>query len=157
MGSQRVGHDWVTQHSAAHIQIKLQGKWKVKVKSLSCVRLFAIPWSVAYQASLSMGFSRQEYWSGLPFPSPGDLPNPGVERSPILWADAFTVWATREVSRGPMHMGIWHKPQHRERERRKIGRSWKKWRKEWKTPTSLWEFHLRESQENGLEIYLKGK
>ena len=43
---------------------------KVKVKSLSHVRLFATPWTVVYQASLSMGFSRQEYWSGLPFPSP---------------------------------------------------------------------------------------
>ena len=43
---------------------------KVKVKSLSRVRLFATPWTVAYQAPTSMGFSRQEYWSGLPFPSP---------------------------------------------------------------------------------------
>ena len=39
----------------------------------------AIPWTIAHQAPLSMGFSRQEYWSGLPFPSPGDLPNPGIE------------------------------------------------------------------------------
>ena len=45
-------------------------KWKVKVKSLSRVRLFATPWTVAYQAPLSMGFSRQEYWSGVPLPSP---------------------------------------------------------------------------------------
>ena len=46
----------------------------------SCAfRLFAIPGTVAHQAPLSMGFSRQEYWSGLPFPSPGDLPNPGIE------------------------------------------------------------------------------
>ena len=44
-------------------------KWKVKVKSLSCVWLFATPWTAAYQAPLSMGFSRQEYWSGLPLPS----------------------------------------------------------------------------------------
>ena len=59
--------------------------WKVKVKLLSCVRLFATPRTVAYQAPQSMGFSRQEYWSGLPFPSPGDLPNPGIEpRSPAL-------------------------------------------------------------------------
>ena len=58
---------------------------KVKVKSLSRVRLFATPWTVAYQAPLSMGFSRQERWSGLPFPSPGDLPDPGIEpRSPAL-------------------------------------------------------------------------
>ena len=46
---------------------------------LSSVRLFATPWTVAYQAPPSMGFSRQEYWSGLPFPSPGDLPNPGIK------------------------------------------------------------------------------
>ena len=58
---------------------------KVKVKSLSRVRLFATPWTVAYQALLSMGFSRQEYWSGLPFPSPGDLPDPGIKPgSPAL-------------------------------------------------------------------------
>ena len=64
---------------------------KVKVKSLSRVRLFATPWTVAYQAPPSMGFSRQEYWSGLPFPSPGDLPDPGIEpRSPALEADALT-------------------------------------------------------------------
>ena len=64
---------------------------KVKVKSLSHVRLSAAPWTVAYQASLSMGFSRQEYWSGLPFPSPGDLPNPGIKpESPALEADALT-------------------------------------------------------------------
>ena len=54
-------------------------------ESLSRVWLFATPWTVACQAPLSMGFSRQEYWSGLPCPSPGDLPNPGVEsRSPTL-------------------------------------------------------------------------
>ena len=45
-------------------------KAKVKVKLLSCVRLFVTPWTVAHQAPLSMGFSRQEYWCGLPFPSP---------------------------------------------------------------------------------------
>ena len=63
---------------------------QVKVKSLSCVRLFATPWTVACQAPLSMGFSRQGYWSGLLFPSPGDLPNPGIViRSPALRADAL--------------------------------------------------------------------
>ena len=46
-------------------------KWKVKVKSLSCVQLFTIPWTAAYQVPPSMGFSRQEYWSGVPLPSPG--------------------------------------------------------------------------------------
>ena len=60
------------------------------MKSFSCVRLFAAPWTVAYQAPLSMGFSRQEYWIGLPFPSPGDLPDPGIEpRSPALQANAL--------------------------------------------------------------------
>ena len=64
---------------------------KVKVKLLSRVRLFATPWTVAHQAPPSMGFSRQEYCSGLPFPSPGDLPDPGIEpRSPALQADALT-------------------------------------------------------------------
>ena len=59
------------------------------MKPLSRVRLFATPWTVAYQAFLSMGFSRQEYWSGLPFPSPGDLPDPGIEPgSPASGADA---------------------------------------------------------------------
>ena len=62
-----------------------------EVKSLSRVRLFVTPWTAACQAPLSMGFSRQEYWSGLPFPSPGDLPDPGIEpRSPALEADALT-------------------------------------------------------------------
>ena len=62
----------------------------VKVKSLSHVRLFATPRTVAYQAPPSMGFFRQEYWSGLPFPSPGDLPDPGIEPgSPALQADAL--------------------------------------------------------------------
>ena len=59
--------------------------------SVSHVQLFVTPWTVAYQAPPSMGFSRQEYWSGLPFPSPGDLPDPGIEaRSPTLQADALT-------------------------------------------------------------------
>ena len=57
---------------------------------LSCVRLFVTPWTAAHQAPLSMEFSRQEYWSGLPFPSPEDLPNPGIEpRSPALLADSL--------------------------------------------------------------------
>ena len=62
-----------------------------KVTSLSRVQLFATLWTVAHQAPLSMGFSRQKYWSGLPFPSPGDLPDPGMEpRSPALQADTLT-------------------------------------------------------------------
>ena len=50
----------------------------------SCVQLFAIPWTVAHQAPPSTGFSRQEYWSVLPFPSPGDLPDPGIELASLL-------------------------------------------------------------------------
>ena len=61
---------------------------------LSCVRLFVIPWTMARQEPLSMEFSRKEYWSGLPFPSPGDLPNPGIEpvslASPALAGRLFT-------------------------------------------------------------------
>ena len=63
---------------------------KVKVKSLSRVQLFATRWTVASQAPPSMALFRQEYWSGLPFPSPGDLPDPGIEPgSPALQADAL--------------------------------------------------------------------
>ena len=65
-------------------------KVKVKVKSLSHVRLFVTPWTVACQDPPSMELSRQQYWSGLPFLSPGDLPNPGIEPgSPTLQADAL--------------------------------------------------------------------
>ena len=70
--------------------VDLQDHSEVKVKSLSHVRLSSTPWTVAYQAPPSMGFSRQECWSGLPFPSPGDLPDPGIEPgSPALQADAL--------------------------------------------------------------------
>ena len=70
-------------------------------KSLSRVRLLATPWTLAHQAPPSMGFSRQEYWSGLPFPSSGDLPNPGIKRrSPALQADALT------LSRGRAQCGL---------------------------------------------------
>ena len=63
---------------------------KVKVKLLNPVQLFVTPWTVDCQDPLSMGFSRREYWSGLPFLSPGDLPNPGIEpRSPTLQADSL--------------------------------------------------------------------
>ena len=69
-----------------------------KIKSLTRVRLFETPWTVAYQAPLSTGFSRQEHWSGLLFPSPGDPPNPGNKpRSPALHRP-FTVWASREAT-----------------------------------------------------------
>ena len=61
-----------------------------KMRSLSCVWLFETPWTVAHQAPPSMEFSRPEYWNGLPFPSPGDLPDPGIEpRSPALQMDSL--------------------------------------------------------------------
>ena len=61
-----------------------------EVKLLNRVQLFATPWTVAYRAPLSMGFSRQEYWSGLPFPPPGDLPDPGIgPRSPARQAGSL--------------------------------------------------------------------
>ena len=67
---------------------------------LSCVRLSAALWTVAHQTPLSMGFPRQEYWSGLPFPPPGDLPNPGIEPaspgSPALADRIFYHLATWE-------------------------------------------------------------
>ena len=60
------------------------------MKSLSRVRFFATLWTVAHQAPQSMGFSKQEYWSGLPFPSSGDLPDPGIEPgSPALQVDSL--------------------------------------------------------------------
>ena len=64
----------------------------MKVKSLSRVRLLVTPWTATYQAPLSTGFSRQEYWSGLPLPSPGDLPDPKIEpASPALTGEFFTI------------------------------------------------------------------
>ena len=79
----RLFTDWAT--SEAHLS-----KQKVKVKSLSLVRLFVTTWTIAHQAPPAMGFSRQQYWSGLPFPSPRDLPDPGIEPgSPTLQVDTL--------------------------------------------------------------------
>ena len=80
----------------------MEVKWR-EVKSLSRVRLFATPWTVAYRAPPSVGFSRQEYWSGLPFSYPGELPDPGIEPWPLalqvvfFFFFFFTVWATKEA------------------------------------------------------------
>ena len=97
---------------------RTQGRWNNSGKILkrylrdrSCYCLvakscltFGTPWTVAYQAPLSSGFSRQEYWSGLPFPSPGDLPNPGIEPispvSPVL-AGRFITTESPGNPRGP--------------------------------------------------------
>ena len=61
------------------LQITLLNGVAAAAQLLSHIQLFATPWTVAHQAPLSLGFSRQEYWSGSPFPSPGDLPDPGIK------------------------------------------------------------------------------
>ena len=61
----------------------------MSAQSLSRVHLFVTPWTVAHQAPLSMGFSQQEYWSGLSFPPPRDLPNPGIQLTPPALAGKF--------------------------------------------------------------------
>ena len=77
----------------------------VHMHVLCCVQLFVTPWFVAHQAPLSMKFSRQEYWSGLPFSSPGHLPDPGIEpmslASPALAGGFFATSATWEVLMKP--------------------------------------------------------
>ena len=71
--------------------------WKWKSPSLSWLWFFVTPWTVAHQLPLSVGFSRQEYWSGKSFPSPGDLPNPGIEpRSLELQADSLSKWQSSD-------------------------------------------------------------
>ena len=113
-GSQTVGHDWsdlshsnlvsVLKHCgvvlpvsgtlinvsySTHSFVSATLLTLSEVKWLSHVQLFVTPWTVAYQAPPSMGFSRQEYWNELSFPSPGDLPDPGIKAgSPALQADS---------------------------------------------------------------------
>ena len=79
-------------------------KGKRKVESLGRVRLFVTPWTVAYKAPLSMGFSRQGCRSGLPFPSPEDLPDPGIKPgSPALQADALP---SKPPGKGPLFLKL---------------------------------------------------
>ena len=100
------------------MKVTKKTKERNKVKSLSRVRLFATPWAVAHQAPPSMGFSRQEYWSGLPFLSPGDLPDSGIEpRSSALQADALT----SEPPRKPKHPSITMKPFGSVQDSRQVG------------------------------------
>ena len=88
-----VGHDWVNSNNAlkkVKTQLSLsKGHRNLSAQCFICmlshVQFFATPWTIAPLASLSMGFFRQEYWSGVPFPPPGDLPNPGTE-----WASAIS-------------------------------------------------------------------
>ena len=87
MELQRVGHDWVTEHYSYNLFHMDSGGSGLVVKL--CPTLLT-SWTVACQPPLSMAFSRQEYWSGLPFPSPGDLPNPMIELgSPPLKVDSL--------------------------------------------------------------------
>ena len=84
-------HVHVSLDSEAHLGFlsSCTGFHSIKGLTLSLVQLFVTLWTVARQAALSMGFPRQEYWSGLPFPSPGDLPDLGIEpRSPALQGDS---------------------------------------------------------------------
>ena len=76
-------------------------KWKVKVKSLSCVWLLATPWSAAYQAPPSMGFSRQDYWSGVPLPSPYVCESWIIKKAEHQRTDAFELWCWRRLLRVP--------------------------------------------------------
>ena len=90
--------------------LRVLWKWK----SLSYVRLFVSPWTVAHQAPLSRGFSRQESWSGLPLPSPGDLPTPGIKPgSPALQADSlpFELQGSPETWNGASQRTSWVKVQ----------------------------------------------
>ena len=78
-------------HGIFQARVLEWGAIAFSLSHFSCVQLFVTPWTVALQAPLPMGFSRQEYWSGLPFPSPGDLPDPGIEPvSPALAGEFFT-------------------------------------------------------------------
>ena len=95
MGSQRVGHDWATELTWFLLSGRLHHRWenrKIRKKVLvaQLCPTHCDPMTVAHQAPPFMEFSRQEHWSGLPFPSPGHLPNPGIEpRSPILQAGSL--------------------------------------------------------------------
>ena len=126
MGSQRVGHDWATEQwqNASWVTFniffilyylvkttKLSGGGGLVAKS--CPTL-ATPWTVVYQAPLSMEFSRQEYWSRLLFPSPGDLPNPGIKPgSPALQEDSLPteLWG-KPFSRGSSQPRDWTQVSH---------------------------------------------
>ena len=106
----QVGNNWVP--SPKH------SEWMVvELSCLSYVQLFATPWTVAHQAPLSMGFSRQEYWSGLPFPSPEDIPDPGIKPvsliSPVSAEGSFTTSTTWKLLSGPEKWSLPTKAKHR--------------------------------------------
>ena len=104
MGSQRVGHDWETFTFLYFFGIidNMMMTMLLLNRSVSRVWLFAIPGTLAHKSPLSVGFSRQEYWSGMSFPSPRDLPNPGIKTPSPAWASGllpffffFYRWSTR--------------------------------------------------------------
>ena len=97
-GSQRVGHDWATELNGKNSEP--QWSKRLHAQSLSCVSLFVTLWTVAHQAPLSMEFSRQEYWSGLPFSPPRGLPDPGIKStspSSVLASRFFNTEPTWEA------------------------------------------------------------
>ena len=97
----RVDSDYLRQAGCYTKKEKKKEYINVCVQMLSHVQLFGTPWTIACQSHLFMGFSRQEYWSGVPFPSPGNLPYPGIEpvslMSPALAGGFFTTSATWEA------------------------------------------------------------
>ena len=99
-------HLWDSTGVGCHFLLqRFFHKWKVKVKSLSHVQLFATPWTAAYQAPLSMGFSRQEYWSGVPLPSPSEWVRENIKKenkSPSFYPQFSLLkiwWTNSEVSK----------------------------------------------------------
>ena len=81
----------------------------VVVQLLNRVQLFVTPWTVAYQAHLSKEFPRQEYWSGLPFPSPGDLPDPGIEPTSPAWQGDSLPLSHLVSPQLNVHVSLWTK------------------------------------------------
>ena len=102
MGSQRVRHDWAT----CTLKYRYWEPKKVFVQSFSHVRLFATPKIVAHQVPLSMGFSRQKYWSGFLFPSPGDLPHPEIEPASPTAPEFVGRFFTIEPTGKPTHIPL---------------------------------------------------
>ena len=108
-GNNPLKFDEINLFSSSHKFITLHidlntPEGELKMKSLGCVRLIATPWAAVYQTPPSMDFSKQEYWTELPFPSPEDLPGDFPFPSPedrtqvsLIAGRCFTIWATREA------------------------------------------------------------
>ena len=91
---------WQSNWTPAKLHVSENGHSYVGIRALSrfsCVQLFVTPWTVARQAPLLMGFSRQEYWSGLPCPSPEDIPDPGIKPVSHTAGRLLSIWATMEA------------------------------------------------------------